>query len=100
MDVLDRINELLDSDETDTAPTSMRLPKALREAAALAVSELGAASSATALTAQALRGVLEGIVMQAALEAHFAQYPFCAAESRGISRCSGRPRRAPACDQT
>ena len=37
--------------------------------------ELGAASSATALTAQALRGVLEGIVMQAALEAHFVQYP-------------------------
>jgi hypothetical protein len=65
MDVLqavDRINELLESDMGQTSNTSMRIPTALRDAAAIAVRELGAASSTTALTA-------------AALDDHIRQYP-------------------------
>ena len=53
----------------------MRIPKALREAAALAVSELGVAPSATILTSNALRMFLEGTVVLAALELHFEEYP-------------------------
>ncbi len=36
MDVLDRLNSLLDADEDATSNTSMRLPTALRDAAAVA----------------------------------------------------------------
>ncbi len=73
--VIDRINELLDSTDPETTNTSMRIPKALREAAALAVSELGIAPSATVLAANALRTMLEGVVVQAVLERHFEEYP-------------------------
>lgn len=72
---IDRINELLDSSDQETTNTSMRLPAALREAAALAVRELGAAPSTTALAAKALRTTLEGIVIQAALEEHYQRFP-------------------------
>lgn len=74
-DVLDEINRLLDADDGTTVNTSMRLPAALREAAALAVDHLGVADSTTSLTAAALRRVLETAVMDAALDAHFAQHP-------------------------
>ena len=74
-DVIDRINELLGSTDPETVNTSMRIPKALREAAALAVSELGVAPSATVLAANALRTMLEGVVMTAVLERHFEEYP-------------------------
>lgn len=73
--VLDRINELLDADDETTVNTSMRLPATLREAAALAVEELGMAPSTTSLTASALRLVLETTVMEAALEAHYDLHP-------------------------
>jgi hypothetical protein len=53
-----RISELLDQGEQETSNTSMRIPVALRDAAALAVRELGVASSATALTTAALRATL------------------------------------------
>jgi hypothetical protein len=53
----------------------MRIPKPLREAAALAVSELGVAPSTTAMAADALRSVLEGAVALAALELHYEEYP-------------------------
>jgi hypothetical protein len=53
----------------------MRIPTALRDAAALAVRELGVAASATALTTAALRATLEAVVMQAALDAHDEQHP-------------------------
>src|ERR1700683_166405 len=53
----------------------MRIPKALRDAAALAVSELGVAPSATVVTANALRTFLEGTVVLAALDLHFEKYP-------------------------
>jgi hypothetical protein len=73
--VIDRINELLDSTDPETVNTSMRIPKTLREAAALAVSELGVAPSATVMAASALRTLLEGVVMQAVLDRHYEEYP-------------------------
>jgi hypothetical protein len=75
MDVLDRLNTLLDADDAATSNTSMRLPTALRDAAALAVSELGLASSTTTLTASALRAALETAVMQAVLDEHYRAHP-------------------------
>jgi hypothetical protein len=75
LEALDRINRLLDDDDGTTVGTSMRLPVALRDAAALAVDHLGVAPSATSLTAAALRQALETAVMAAALEAHFEQHP-------------------------
>jgi hypothetical protein len=74
-DVIERINLLLDSPATGTTNTSMRMPTTLRDAAALAVKELGVAPSATALTAGALRAALEAMVMQAALDDHYALHP-------------------------
>jgi hypothetical protein len=74
-EVIDRLNELLDSTDPETVNTSMRIPVALREAAALAVRELEVAPSATILAANALRSLLEAIVMQAALDEHYEKYP-------------------------
>ena len=73
--VIDRINELLDSTDDQTVNTSMRIPSALRDAAALAVNELDLAPSTTVLTANALRVALEAAVMQAVLDRHFQEYP-------------------------
>ncbi|MDY7104876.1 MAG: hypothetical protein S0880_27130 [Actinomycetota bacterium] len=75
LEVLDRINELLDADDAATVNTSMRLPVALRDAAALAVEHLGLGGSATTLTAAALRTALETAVMERALEAHHVMHP-------------------------
>ena len=72
---IDRINELLDSADPETVNTSMRIPRALRDAAALAVSELDVAPSTTVLTANALRAALEAAVMQAVLDRHYQEYP-------------------------
>lgn len=72
---VDRIIELLESDMGQTSNTSMRIPTALRDAAAIAVRELGAAPSTTVLTTAALRERLEAVVMQAVLDRHFSQYP-------------------------
>ena len=74
-DAIDRINELLRSTNPETVDSPMRIPKALREAAALAVKELGVPPSATVTAANALRNVLEGAVTPAALELHYEQYP-------------------------
>lgn len=74
-DAIERISELLGSDMSETSNTSMRIPTALRDAAALAARELGAAPSATALTTAALRAALEAVLMQAVLDDHYAQYP-------------------------
>ena len=73
--VIERISELLDDGELETSNTSMRIPTALRDAAALAVKELGIAPSATALTTAALRATLEAVVMQAALDYHYERHP-------------------------
>jgi len=74
-EAIDRINELLRSTNPETVDSPMRIPKALREAAGLAVNELGVAPSATVTAANALRNVLEGAVTLAALELHYEQYP-------------------------
>jgi hypothetical protein len=73
--VIDRINELLDSTDDRTVNTSMRIPAALRDAAALAVSELDLAPSTTILTANALRAALEAAVVRAVLDRHYEEYP-------------------------
>jgi hypothetical protein len=73
--VIERISELLDGGGLETSNTSMRIPTALRDAAALAVRELGVAPSATALTTTALRATLEAVVIQAALDEHYERYP-------------------------
>lgn len=72
---IDRIIELLGSTDPETSNTSMRIPTALRTAAAIAARELGVAPSATALTTAALRVTLEAVVMQAALDQHYERYP-------------------------
>lgn len=72
---IERISELLDKGDLQTSNTSMRIPTALRDAAAIAVAELGAATSTTALTTAALRATLEAVVMQAALDEHYARHP-------------------------
>lgn len=72
---IERISALLDEGMGETSNTSMRIPTALRDAAALAVRELGAAPSATALTTAALRATLEAVVMQAVLDDHYRHYP-------------------------
>jgi hypothetical protein len=74
-DAIERVGQLLDSDMTETSNTSMRIPTALRDAAALAARELKAAPTATALTTMALRSALEAAVMRAALDEHYAQFP-------------------------
>jgi hypothetical protein len=73
--VLDELNRLLDAEAGATVNTSMRLPVELRDAAALAVRHLGVSASTTSLTAAALRQLLETVVMEAALEAHFEDHP-------------------------
>lgn len=73
--VIEQISRLLDHRGPETSNTSMRIPTALRDAAALAVRELGVAPSATALTAGALRATLEAVVMQAALDDHYKRHP-------------------------
>ncbi len=75
LDVLDRLIALLEADERATSNTSMRLPTALRDAAALAVAELGVAATTTSLTAHALRAALETALMQAVLDEHYSQHP-------------------------
>ncbi|HUC59767.1 MAG TPA: hypothetical protein VMA95_20375 [Streptosporangiaceae bacterium] len=73
--VIDRISALLDDSMQETSNTSMRIPTALRDAAALAVKELGVASSTTSLTTSALRSVLEAAVIQAVLDEHYQHHP-------------------------
>jgi hypothetical protein len=72
---IDQITGLLDQDTQETSNTSMRIPTALRDAAAIAVRELGVAPSTTALTTAALRSTLEAVVMQTVLDDHFQRNP-------------------------
>lgn len=74
-EVIDRILGLLDSVDPETTNTSMRIPRALRDAAGLAVTELGAAPSTTALTTAALRATIEAAVVQAVLDRHYTLHP-------------------------
>jgi hypothetical protein len=75
VDAVERISQLLGGDMEQTSNTSMRIPTALRDAAALAVRELGVAPSTTALTSTALRAALEAVVMQAVLDDHYERHP-------------------------
>ncbi len=72
---VDEILTLLAAGSEETTNTSMRLPKSLRDASAIAVNRLGAASSTTALTADALRRSLEVTVVRAAMDAHYEANP-------------------------
>lgn len=72
---VERISDLLGADMTLTANTSMRIPAALRDAAALAAKELNVASSATALMTSALESALEAVIMQAVLDDHYERHP-------------------------
>jgi len=74
-DAIDRIVALLAVSDGESVNTSMRLPVALRDAAAIAVDELGISVSTTALTAEALRDALSAEVAHAALELHFREHP-------------------------
>jgi len=74
LETLDEMNRLLNISDGETVNTSMRLPVSLRDAAALAVAQFGAAPSTTNLTAAALRQALETVVMEAALQMHYEQH--------------------------
>jgi hypothetical protein len=75
LEALDELNRLLDTPSTETVNTSMRLPVALRDAAALAVASLGVAASTSSLTTNALRQTLETTAMREVLNAHYGQTP-------------------------
>lgn len=75
LEALDEMSRLLDITDGETVNTSMRLPVALRDAAAMAVAEFGAASSTTSMTAAALRHALETLIMETALRLHYEQHP-------------------------
>lgn len=74
-ETLDEINRLLAAADDGTVNTSMRLPRNLRDAATLAVEQLGAAPSTTTMTAAALRRALETIAMETALRLHEVEHP-------------------------
>src|SRR5260370_24302180 len=82
---IERISELLDAGGPQTPNPSMRIPPALRDAAAVAVSELGVAPSATALTTAALRATLEAVVMQAVLDDHYQHHPQARPDLRDLA---------------
>lgn len=96
---LDRINELLDADEAATSNTSMRLPTALRDAAAVAVAELGLAPSTTALTAGALRTALETAVMRSALDEHYREHPEARPTLADVARALAEQTGSPLADR-
>lgn len=66
--------DLLDAADEDTVGTSVRLPVALRDAAAVATG-MGLATSTTELTVQGLRAVLEAAAQRAVLDAHHRRHP-------------------------
>lgn len=75
---LERLLDLLDSATSGTdatsSGTSVRLPTALKEAAALA-SELGLADSASELTARGLHAALVDVAQRALLDEHYRVQP-------------------------
>lgn len=75
LESLDEMNRLLAATDGETVNTSMRLPVALRDAAALAVERFDAAPSTTTMTAAALRQALETLVAETALRLHYEQHP-------------------------
>jgi hypothetical protein len=75
LEAVEQISDLLDNPALAASNASMRIPTALKDAAALAGSELGVELSAAGLTSDALRATLEAVVMQAILDDHYVRYP-------------------------
>lgn len=75
LEALDTLVRLLEDPGVETVNTSMRLPVALRDAAALAVKHFDAAPTATTMTTDALRQSLRTVVMEVALRLHVEQHP-------------------------
>ncbi|WP_219417297.1 hypothetical protein [Pseudonocardia nigra] len=71
---LERLLDLLDVADGETVGTSVRLPVALRDAAAIAA-EVGLVGSTTELTVRGLRAALEDVAQRAVLDAHYAEHP-------------------------
>jgi hypothetical protein len=71
---LKRLLDLLDSDESETVGTSVRLPANLRDAATVAA-EMGLAESTTDLTVRGLRDALDVFAQRAVLDAHYRAHP-------------------------
>lgn len=71
---LKQLLDLLDTPGADTVNTSVRLPAALRDAAALAAA-MGLAGSTTELTVRGLRDTLEAFAQRAVLDAHYRAHP-------------------------
>lgn len=71
---LARLLDLLDSAESSTVGTSVRLPANLRDAAALAT-KMGLAGSTTDLTVNGLRETLEAFAQRAVLDEHYRRRP-------------------------
>ena len=71
---LRQLLDLLGAAGDDTVNTSVRLPAALRDAAALAA-RMGLAGSTTELTVRGLRDTLEAFAQRALLDAHYRAYP-------------------------
>ncbi|CCG03602.1 hypothetical protein [Blastococcus saxobsidens] len=97
--IVDRIVALLDAPSEATVNTSMRLPTALRDAAALAVDGLGVAPSTTILTATALRAAIETAVMDAALRAHYRAHPDARPELAEVARALAAQDGSPLADR-
>lgn len=71
---LSRLLDLLDSYDEQSVGTSVRMPVALRDAAALA-SRMGLATSTTDLTVRGLRDILRALAQRAVLDAHYGEHP-------------------------
>lgn len=71
---LTELLDLLDAADGDSIGTSVRIPTALRRAAALAA-EMGLTASTTELTVRGLREQLGAVGRRAALDAHYERYP-------------------------
>ena len=97
--VVDKIVALLEAPGEATVNTSMRLPTALRDAAALAVDEWGIAPSTTTLTATALRTALETAVMDAALREHYRAHPDARPELAEVARALAAQDGSPLADR-
>jgi hypothetical protein len=97
--VVDKIVALLEATSEATVNTSMRLPITLRDAAALAVDELGIAPSTTTLTAAALRSAIETAVMDAALRDHYRAHPDARPELAEVARALAAQDGSPLADR-
>lgn len=71
---IERFLDLLDSVDESTVGTSIRMPVALRDAAAVAV-RAGLIASTTEVTVRGLLVELEAVAQRAVLDAHYREHP-------------------------